>query len=185
MRRLNASELDEERRLVEAAQRDPAHFGGLYERYVDAIHSFAYHQTGSAQQAEEVTAETFERALKHLSAYRWRGVPYGALLYRIAASVVARDRRRPPVAELPPAAPSEDVGPEEAWLGSETNERLRRALATLPPDQRTVLVLRFEAGLRNREIAGVLGRTEGAVKALTFRAISTLRRRLDPEEVLL
>src|SRR5690349_13389379 len=81
MRRLSPAELDAERRLVEAAQADPARFGELYERYVDAIYSFSYHQTGSHQQAEEVTAETFERALKHLPRYRWRGVPYSALLY--------------------------------------------------------------------------------------------------------
>lgn len=184
MRRLSQAELEEERHLVEVAQRDPARFGQLYERYVDAIYSFAYHHTGSRQRAEEVTAETFERALKHLPAYRWRGVPYGALLYRIAASVVSRDRRRPPYLELSPLLASPETGPEAAWLEAETAERLRRALAQLPGDQRTVLLLRFEGGMRNAEIARVLGRSEGAVKALTFRAIAALRRTLDPEEVL-
>ena len=70
MKRLSPAELDEERRLIEAAQRDATRFGELYERYVDAIYSFSYHHTGSHQQAEEVTAETFERALKHLPGYR-------------------------------------------------------------------------------------------------------------------
>ena len=184
MRRLSQAELEEERHLVEVAQRDPARFGQLYERYVDAIYSFAYHHTGSGHRAEEVTAETFERALRYLPTYRWRGVPYGALLYRIAASVVSRDRRRGPFLELSPYVPSSEIGPEASWLEAETADRLRRALAQLPGDQRTVLLLRFEGGLRNAEIARVIGRSEGAVKALTFRAITTLRRTLDPEEVL-
>jgi RNA polymerase sigma-70 factor (ECF subfamily) len=183
MRRLTPAELEEERRLLAAAQRDPARFAEVYERYVDAIHSFAYHQTGSASRAEEVTAETFERALKHLPRFRWRGVPYAALLYRIAASIVAQDRRRPLLTELPAHAPSSAPDPEAAWMEFEAGARLRSALADLPPDQRLVLVLRFEAGMRNHEIATTIGRSEGAVKALTFRAISTLRRTLDPEEV--
>ena len=157
MRRLSAAELDAERRLVEAAQADPARFGELYERYVDAIYSFSYHQTGSHQQAEEVTAETFERALKHLPGYRWRGVPYSALLYRIAASVVSRHRRRPPFLELHEAHPATKPGPEDAWLSADSGRTLRSALARLPEDQRTVLLLRFEAGLRNAEIARTIG----------------------------
>jgi len=184
MRRLSPAELDAERLLIERAQEERAAFGELYERYVDAIHSFAYHHTGSAQQAEEITAETFERALRHLPGYRWRGVPYGALLYRIAASVISLQRRRAPWLELPSYQPSLDSGPEEAALGAERDRRLRAALASLPVDQRTVLLLRFEGGLRNLEIARAIGRSEGAVKALTFRAVTALRLRLRPEEVL-
>ena len=184
MKKLSPAELEAERQLLERAQRDGAAFGILYESYVDAIHSFAYHHTGSAQQAEEITAETLERALRHLPGFRWRGVPYGALLYRIAASVISRQRRRPPWLELPPFQASDDAGPEETWLSSERDRRVRSALGMLPGDQRTVLLLRFEAGMRNQEIAAVIGRSEGAVKALTFRAMTTLRDRLQPEEVL-
>jgi RNA polymerase sigma-70 factor (ECF subfamily) len=183
MKRLSPAELEDERRLIEAAQEDGARFGELYERYVDAIYSFSYHHTGSHQQAEEVTAETFERALKHLPGYRWRGVPYGALLYRIAASVVSRHRRRAPFLELREAQPATEPGPEEAWLSADTGRTLRSALGRLPEDQRTVLLLRFDGGMRNAEIARVLGRTEGAVKALTFRAITALRANLNREEV--
>ena len=184
MKRLSPAELDDERRLIEAAQKDGARFGELYERYVDAIYSFSYHHTSSHPEAEEVTAETFERALKHLPGYRWRGVPYGALLYRIAASVVSRQRRRAPFLELREAQPTTEAGPEEAWLSADTGRTLRSALGRLPDDQRTVLLLRFEGGMRNSEIARVLGRTEGAVKALTFRAITALRGNLSREEVL-
>src|ERR1700724_1559700 len=131
MKRLSPAELEDERRLIEAAQEDGARFGELYERYVDAIYSFSYHHTGSHQQAEEVTAETFESALKQLPGYRCRGVPYGALLYRIAASVVSRQRRRAPFLELREAQPATDAGPEEAWLSAATGPPLRPAPA--PP----------------------------------------------------
>ena len=181
MKRLSPAELEAERRLVEAAQRDPARFGELYTRYVDAIYSFAYHHTGSPVAAEEVTAETFERALKHLPGFRWRGVPYGALLYRVAASVVSRQRRRPAFLELSETLPAAGPGPEGAWLGADSDRAVRAALGRLPADQRTVLLLRFEGGLRNAEIARAVGRSEGAVKALTFRAITTLRGTLRRE----
>ena len=181
MKRLSAAELEAERLLIESAQRDATRFGELYERYVDVIYSFSYHHTGSHQAAEEVTAETFERALRHLPSYRWRGVPYGALLYRIAASVVSRQRRRPPFLELGDAVPAAGPGPEEAWLGADTERSLRSALARLPDDQRTVLLLRFEGGMRNAEIARTIGRTEGAVKALTFRGMTALRSTLTRE----
>lgn len=183
MKRLSPAELEGERLLVEAAQKDRARFGELYERYVDAIYSFSYHHTGSHQQAEEVTAETFERALGHLPGYRWRGVPYGALLYRIAASVVSRHRRRPPFLELRETQPAAEPGPEELWVSADSGRSLRSALARLPLDQRTVLLLRFDGGMRNAEIARVMGRTEGAVKALTFRAVTALRETLDLDEV--
>src|SRR5260221_14403300 len=127
MKRLSPAELEDERGLVEAAQKDGARFGELYERYVDAIYSFSSHHTGSHQQAEEVTAETFERALKHLPGYRWRGVPYGALLYRIAASVVSRQRRRAPFLELRDAQPADEAGPEEAGVHAGTRRTPRPA----------------------------------------------------------
>src|SRR2546421_81589 len=142
MRRLGPAELEAERRLIEAAQRDSARFGELYERYVDAIYSFAYHHTGSATQAEEVSAETFERALKHLPGYRWRGVPYGALLYRIAASVISHGRRRAPFVELLPWHASSVIGPQEQSRHAASRPRPRSALAGMPADTRTVLLRR-------------------------------------------
>ena len=109
---------------------------------------------------------------------QWRGVPYSAWLYRVAGNLLARDKRRPGWAELP--VDLRDGSPDLAELASERERyrELRAAVAELPPDQQRVLLLRFGGDLRNREIAELMDRSEGAVKLLTFRALTALRHRL-------
>ena len=82
---LNARELESERRLVEASQRQPRRFAKLYERYFDRVYAFALVRTGDRTAAEDVTAETFRLALQNLPRFQWRGVPFSAWLFRIAA----------------------------------------------------------------------------------------------------
>src|ERR1700716_4763799 len=109
----SADELEAERLLIEAAQRDRAAFAPLYERYVDQIFAYAYSLTHNRELAEDVTAATFARAMEELPRFEWRGVPYSAWLYRVAANLVARDKRRPGWIELQPHVPSDMLGPEE------------------------------------------------------------------------
>jgi RNA polymerase sigma-70 factor (ECF subfamily) len=106
-------------------------------------------------------------------------VPYSAWLYRVAANLVARDKRRPGWIELSPHLRDDDTeNPEEVATRRDRDEHIRAAVAELPADQRQAVLLRFGGDLRNREIAEIMGRSEGAVKLLTFRAMTTLRRRL-------
>jgi len=172
------AELAAERDLILAAQRDRAAFTPLYERYVDQIYAYAYSLTHNRELAEDVTAATFARAIEELPRFEWRGVPYSAWLYRVAANLVARDRRRPGWIELSPHVSDEGVGPEEEVARLDRDAHLRAAVDELPPDQRQAVLLRFGGDLRNREIAEIMGRSEGAIKLLTFRAMTTLRRRL-------
>ncbi len=174
-------ELEEERRLVEAAKTDPAAFAKLYDRYVDAIHAYVYHQTGSWERAEDVTATTFMRAYAEIGKFEWRGVPYSAWLYRVASNLVLRDHRRPGWIELPEGLADPGEGPEAAALRSEQVRRIQAAVRRLSPDQRQAITLRFGAGLRNAEVAQVMRKSEGAVKLLVFRALRSLERRLGPE----
>ena len=167
-----------ERDLILAAQRDRAAFAPLYERYVDRIFAYALTLTQNRELAEDVTAATFARAVEELPRFEWRGVPYSAWLYRVAANLVARDRRRPGWIELNPQLGDDAPGPEDAAVWGDRAAEVRAAVATLPPDQRQAVLLRFGGELRNREIAEIMGRSEGAVKLLTFRALTTLRRRL-------
>lgn len=167
-----------ERDLIVAAQRDQAAFTPLYERYVDQIFAYALTLTRSRELAEDVTAATFARALEELPRFEWRGVPYSAWLYRVAANLVARERRRPGWIELNPQVGDDAPSPEEAAVSGDRAAEVRAAVAALPTDQRQVIQLRFGGELRNREIAEIMGRSEGAVKLLTFRALTTLRRRL-------
>ena len=171
-------ELAAERELILAAQRDRAAFAPLYERYVDQIFAYAYNLTRNRELAEDVTAATFARAIEELPRFEWRGVPYSAWLYRVAANLVARDKRRPGWIELSPHLRDDEESPEELVTRRDRDDHIRAAVAELPADQRQAVLLRFGGELRNREIAGIMGRSEGAVKLLTFRAMTTLRRRL-------
>ena len=172
------SELAAERELILAAQRDRAAFAPLYERYVDQIFAYAYNLTRNRELAEDVTAATFARAMEELPRFEWRGVPYSAWLYRVAANLVARDKRRPGWIELSPHLRDDEESPEELVTRRDRDDHIRAAVAELPADQRQAVLLRFGGDLRNREIAGIMGRSEGAVKLLTFRAITALRKQL-------
>jgi len=172
------AELAAERELILAAQRDSDAFTPLYERYVDQIYAYAYSLTHNRELAEDVTAATFARAIEELPRFEWRGVPYSAWLYRVAANLVARDRRRPGWIELSPHVSDDGAGPEEEVTRLDRDTHIRAAVDELPADQRQAVLLRFGGDLRNKEIAAIMGRSEGAIKLLTFRAMTTLRRRL-------
>ncbi|MDA8395140.1 MAG: sigma-70 family RNA polymerase sigma factor [Candidatus Dormibacteraeota bacterium] len=174
-------DLEEERQLVEAAKKDPAAFARLYDRYVDAIHAYVYHQTGSWERAEDVTATTFMRAYAEIGKFEWRGVPYSAWLYRVASNQILRDHRRPGWIELPDGLVDPGEGPEEAALRSDRVAKVQAAVRRLSRDQRQAITLRFGAGLRNAEVAQVMRKSEGAVKLLIFRALRKLEERLGPE----
>lgn len=171
------ADLEEERQLVLAAQRDRADFAPLYERYVDQIFAYVFTLTRDRELSEDVTAATFAKAIEELPRFEWRGVPYSAWLYRVASNQVARSKRRPGWLELDAHTASEDAVPPDIVEGLERAEGVRAAVAQLPDDQRQAVVLRFAGDLRNREIAEIMNRSEGAVKLLTFRALTGLRKR--------
>ena len=180
----DAGSLDEAK-LIEAAQNDPGAFGPLYERYVDRIYRYAYRRVGNHADAEDVTSQTFQQALAALPGYEWRGVPFGAWLYRIAANVISRRGRtssREVTVEDVTSLSQERAGVDEdpAEIVAERQEdELTEALRQLPVDQQRVIVLRFSHGMKSREIGEVMGRSEGAVKQLLHRAMIALRATLE------
>ena len=180
--RKTEAELEEERLLVEAAQRDHAAFDKLYDRYFDQIFSYVYYHCGNREQAEDITAATFQRGLEDLPNFRWRGVPYSAWLYRVASNLLSRDRRRPAWLELQEERAGEMEEPDADWLRRERATELHDAIRALPPDQRQAILLRFFAGMRNKEVGKVMNRSEGAVKLLVFRGVSKLRKALAEQE---
>ena len=173
--------LDEERALVAQAKHDPEAFGQLYRRYVRQIYNYHYRHTSDVHEAEDLTSRTFFRALQHLPRYRDTGHSFQAWLFRIAHNLVVnwyRDRSRHPQAEFD--GTHGDCGAYSELLDgvmeAEQRDKLRRAIHNLPEVRKTLVILKFVEQLSNAEIAVVLGRTEGAVKALYNRTLTHLRR---------
>jgi RNA polymerase sigma-70 factor (ECF subfamily) len=173
----------EELELIESAATDPAAFGELYERHVRKIYNYIFYRTGNHHDAEDLTARVFQRALKHVGNFEDRGVPFSAWLYRIAHNLVAnwhRDRSRHPVVPLEDYIPFHSAGahPELEAIADEERVTLLRAVRRLPPERQQLLILKFVERLSNREIGGIMGRTEGAIKSLYHRTLIALREEL-------
>ncbi len=166
--------------LIAGAKENSEAFGQLYERYVNRVYNYIYYRTGNHQDAEDLTARTFFRALKHIGRYKDRGAPFSAYLYRIAHNLVAnwhRDTKRRqilPFDELITADVRRDEPPAVAE-DREVQDSLLAAVRCLPPDRQQLLILKFVEQMSNAEIAAVIGRTEGAVKSLYHRTLISLR----------
>lgn len=170
-----ASEV-EERQLVKAAQKDPARFVDLYEANFERVYAFVSRRVHSRADVEDITSQVFEHALAKLPQFEWRGVPFAAWLYRIAANAVAdrwqslsREGGRPVM-----EAPSVEFDDGEIER-TELRAQLFRNVAKLPAEQRRVIEMRFVEEKSILEISRVLGKSTGAVKQLQFRAVGSLR----------
>jgi RNA polymerase sigma-70 factor (ECF subfamily) len=185
----SGADTPDEAAMVAAAQRDPREFAALYELYADRIYRYAYRRVGTHHDAEDVTSQTFQQALQALPKYEWRGLPFGAWLFRIAANVINRrgrsSGREIPVEDVTVFSFAEvaDDDPADHLSRSEDAEELIEAIRLLPPDQQRVLVLKFSHGLKNREIGELMGRSEGAIKQLVHRALTNLRARMERQYV--
>ncbi len=173
--------------LVERAKRETRSFGPLYDRYVDSVYRFCYRRTGSHYDAEELTAQTFRRALEGLKGYQWRGIPFGAWLMRIAANLIAdRGKRRTvsldAMVEGGRAFHEDQPGPLDWVLQQEELSELWRTVYQLPLYQQQVLVLRYAQGMTTQEVARIVNRSESATKQLVYRSLKALRERLMVEE---
>ena len=182
----------DERRLIEAAQQDRACFGDVYERYFDLVYGYVARRVRDRAATEDLTSEVFRKALANIDRFKWTGAPFGAWLLRIASNMIAdrakkaaRERDGSPSAservETVPA-PSQPSSPQTQHSDLEEAEQhasIIRKVDELPDDQRRVVRMRFAEDKSISEIAAELGRSEGAVKQLQFRALQNLRAKLD------
>jgi RNA polymerase sigma-70 factor (ECF subfamily) len=173
-RRTAAGDLDE-RSLIEASQRDPRRFAELYEANFERVYAFAAARVRDRSEAQDVTSEVFHQALANLDRFEWRGVPFAAWLYRIAANAIA-DRAKRAGRERPLDASEPAVIAEQEE--TEMRAKVFRLVKDLPAEQARVIEMRFAGGESIRDVAKHLGRSEGAVKQLQYRALQTLRDRL-------
>jgi RNA polymerase sigma-70 factor (ECF subfamily) len=174
----NVTVLDGVPRLVERARRnDREAFGDLYRLYHGAVFRLARFHIGTG--AEDIAAETFLRAWVALPRYRNTGAPFVAWLYGIARHVVADERaaRRRVEPRAEPPDQSTNPGPDER-VGQDDRLALAMAIARLPEEQRRVVELKFLIGLSNAEVAKAFGKSIGAINAMQWRAVRTLRRML-------
>lgn len=167
--------------VARARAGDQEAFARLYDRYVDLIYRYIFYRVGTVALAEDLTSETFLRALRRLGTFTWQGKDFGAWLVTIARNLIAdhfksgRYRLEISTADMVDADRPE-AGPEAAVLDSITAASLLRAVRELGPDQQECLMLRFLHGLSIAETALAMDRTEGAVKALQYRAVRALAR---------
>ncbi|MBY8872967.1 sigma-70 family RNA polymerase sigma factor [Micromonospora sp. PLK6-60] len=174
--------------LVERAQAGESEaFGLIYDRYVDTVFRFVYFRVGNRQLAEDLTSDTFLRALKRIGSFTWQGRDLGAWLVTIARNLVAdhfksgRYRLEVTTGDVLDAD-REDRGPEgspeAAVVEHITNVALLTAVTQLNPEQQECIVLRFLQGFSVAETARAMGKNEGAIKALQYRAVRALARLL-------
>ena len=173
----------DEHQLVDLARTDTDAFAELYRRHVQALHAFAQRRTGSQHDADDVTAVTFERAMRSLHRYQPSEAGVVGWLYRIAANEIIDQARRRQRSRSPRAQRAlHMVQPQElAAPGEPTGDdpRLVAALDRLNDRYHTVLSLRFVAGLTPGEVAAQLGISEGNCAVLTHRALAALRTQLE------
>lgn len=183
-------ELMDENDLVKMARNgDKVAFGELYERYVTRIYNYFFYRTGHSQDAEDLTARVFMRALKHIGNYDDRGVPFSAWLYRIAHNLVAnwhRDNSRRKIIPLDDYIVSKlpSDAPEFMAELNEQNEELLDSVRELPDDRQQLLFLKFVERMPNAEIGEIMGRTEGAIKSLYHRTLTSLNEDLTDRGLL-
>jgi RNA polymerase sigma-70 factor (ECF subfamily) len=186
--RLGKADEMEERRLIEAAQQDRACFGDVYERYFELVYGYVARRVRDRAATEDLTSEVFRKALANIDRFKCTGAPFGAWLLRIASNVIADRANRQKKEgvrvdepselmsrDAPSASESQQVQLEEA----ERRAWVIRMVDALPDDQRRVVRMRFAEEKSINEIALELGRSDGAVKQLQFRAFQNLRAKLE------
>jgi RNA polymerase sigma-70 factor (ECF subfamily) len=173
--------------LVERAQAGESEaFGQLYDHYCDTVYRYIYYRVGSRATAEDLTSETFLRALRRIGTFTWQGRDFGAWLVTIARNLVAdhfkssRFRLEVTTGEMLDSNECER-SPEDSVLESLSNAALLDAVRRLNPQQQECVTLRFLQGLSVAETARIMGKNEGAIKTLQYRAVRTLARLLPPD----
>jgi RNA polymerase sigma-70 factor (ECF subfamily) len=184
----HASQVDDLRTLVLRAKTgDSEAFGMLYDRYLDLVYRYVYFRVGSHPLAEDLTSETFLRALRRIADFTWQGRDFGAWLVTIARNLItdhfksARYRMEVSTAEVLDTPLDGTHIPENVVVTNMINEKVLAAVRDLGPDQQECVVLRFLHGMSLAETALIMGRKSGAIKALQFRAIRALARALSPD----
>ena len=174
-----------ERLVIEAQRGDAWAFGMIFDHFHESIYRFIASRVHRPSDAEDLTQHVFVKALEALPRYESRGIPFGGWLFRLARNaVIDFVRTRHDHADLEAVAEQAQVKAslDEMVIVRQELDAVEAALATLTDEQREAIALRFFSGLSAREAAEAMGKQEGTVRGLQFRAIAALRRQLEIEE---
>ena len=170
---------NDERALINQAKRDPKAFGALYRRYVNQIYAYACRRTGSESLAQDITATTFEAAIRNLGEYEYQGSSFLAWLYTLARNKIAdhyrRERWLVPIKKLQGSYES----PEMKILAEDQKAMIQVALSHLKQKDQDILILRFYDELSSAEVADILGISKDNVYLRLHRALKRLHHALE------
>ena len=156
----------------------------LYEAYYPKIYNYAFMQMGDVQAAEDLASDVMLKMIESIQSYKFRGLPFGAWVFRIARNRLIdlhRRRKRRGEVDLSETLSTALANPQVLAERALERGQLQVALKHLTEEQRQVIVLKFIQGFDNRSVGKIMGRSEGAVKSLQHRALGALRRILYPE----
>ena len=176
---ISESQLAQERRWVEAAKQDPKSFGGLYDFYYNRIYLFIFKRVETEDEAADITAQTFLKALTNIAKFSFQGVPFAAWLYRIALNEVNMYYRKDKshlVESVEKVQLAEMIEEPNALFSDGMMKQLSAALQNLNPDDMQLISLRFFEGLPFKEAADVLGITENNAKVRTYRILERMKK---------
>ena len=171
-----------EKLVVQAVNGNTDAFGELYIIFVEKIYRYIFYHVKSKTTAEDITGEVFLKAWRAISSCRGKENTFSSWLYRIAHNQMIdeiRKRQRRPFLELENI---ENISDSESSVeGYLEQQELLEVVDCLPPNQRRLIILKFIEGMDNREIANILGKSEGALRVMQMRALSTLKKELSKE----
>ncbi len=172
---------DEENLVRRAKQRDQEAFSQLYEENFDKIYRYVALKIGDRIEAEDMTQQVFLKALQSISSFKWKGIPFSAWLFRIAHNQMVdylRKKSKQATAPLDESQISSDSNPQLMAEHKLDIEQLLLATKKLTKAQQEVISLRFAGELPIAQVARIMGKSEGAIKALQHSAIVALRKTL-------
>jgi RNA polymerase sigma-70 factor (ECF subfamily) len=176
-----------ERVVARAVAGEHAAITEIYDAFAGRIYRFALLHAREPADAEDLLQRTFLKVIEGLPRYQDRGLPFAAWIFRIARNVAidhGRSRRDQATLDAVQEQPDSRRGPEELAEATADQEIVRAALLQLTSEQRDVIMYRFFAGLSHGEIAALMGKREGSVRGLQFRALEALRSTLSSEELM-
>jgi len=175
--------IDQEKEWLARAPEDPQAFKRLYDHYFPRLYAYVSYRVGRVQDTEDLVAETFLKAIEKIDSFEWRHKnSFAAWLFSIARNLISNFRRQEQRWETVPLDESPNLQarkllPEDVVMQKEKFQRLRKLIGTLTPRQQEIITLRFFGGLRNQEIAEILGIDERTVAAHLCRGLETAHRK--------